>query len=71
MFIGRRKRHPNGHPGEAWIERSQRAKLLREAIEMHESGTLGQEEFASLTSELLAGRPVAEVPAPEAGDARG
>jgi hypothetical protein len=73
MFIGRRKRHPGGHPGDAWIERSRRAQLLREAIEMRDSGAMTQEEFASLTSQLLAGRPVVEAPdsAPKAGDTRG
>jgi len=40
---------------------------------MRDSGAMTQEEFASLTSQLLAGRPVVEAPdsAPKAGDTRG
>ena len=74
MFIGRHKRHPGGKaPGDAWVERSQRARLLREAIQMHDAGTLSQEEFASLTSRLLEGGPVPETPdrAPEIPGTRG
>ena len=60
MFIGRRKRHP----GDAWVERSRRAQLLQEAIRMRDSGALGEEEFALLTSRLLGGRAVPEALAP-------
>ena len=66
MFIGRRKRHP----GDAWVERSRRAQLLQEAIRMRDSGALGEEEFALLTSRLLGGRPVPEALDP-ASETRG
>jgi hypothetical protein len=63
MFIGRRKRHSgNKPPGDAWVERSQRARLLREAIQLRDSGALSEEEFASRTSQLLEGGPVPETP---------
>jgi hypothetical protein len=55
MFIGKRKRED---PGNAWVERSRRVHLLRKAIQMRDSGALSEEEFASLTSMLLEGRPV-------------
>jgi hypothetical protein len=68
MFIGRRKRRP----GDAWVERSRRVQLLHKAIQMRDSGALSEEEFASLSSLLLEGRPVPEVPgeAAETGDKR-
>ena len=63
MFIGRRKRRLRDKaPGDAWVERSRRARLLREAIQMHDSGTLNEEEFASLSSRILEGKPVPETP---------
>jgi hypothetical protein len=68
MFIGKRKRHSGGKPpGDVWVERSRRARRLREAIQMHDSGALSEEEFASLSSRLLEGGPVPETPdrAPE------
>ena len=74
MFIGRRRRRSgNKSPGDAWVERSQRARRLREAIQMRDSGTLSEEEFASLTSRLLEGGPVPERPdrAPETPGTRG
>jgi hypothetical protein len=58
MFIGRRKQHP----GNAWVERSRRVQLLRKAIQMRDSGAISEEEFASLSSLLLEGGPVPEVP---------
>jgi hypothetical protein len=57
VFIGRRKRHP----GDAWVERGRRAQLLHQAIQMRDSGALSEEEFASLSSLLLEGRPMPEV----------
>jgi hypothetical protein len=56
MFIGRRNRHPGG----TWVERSRRVQLLRRAIQMRDSGALSEDEFASLSSLLLEGRPVPE-----------
>jgi hypothetical protein len=69
MFLGRRKRNP----GDAWVERSRRARLLRTAIQMRDSGALSEEEFDTLTSRILAGLSVPEVPDPasETSDKRG
>jgi hypothetical protein len=57
MFIGKRKRPP----GDAWVERSRRAQLLHQAIQMRNSGALSEEEFTSLSELLLEGRPVPDV----------
>jgi hypothetical protein len=58
MFIGKRKRSP----GNAWVERSRRAQLLHQAIQMRDSGALSEEEFTSLSELLLEGRPMPDVP---------
>jgi hypothetical protein len=57
MFIGKRKRRP----GDAWVERSRRAQLLHQAIQMRDSGALSEEEFASLSEHLLQGSPMPDV----------
>jgi hypothetical protein len=57
MFIGKHKRRP----GDAWVERSRRAQLLHQAIQMRNSGALSEEEFASLSELLLEGRPMPDV----------
>jgi len=57
MFIGRHKRRP----GDAWVERSRRAQLLHQAIQMRDTGALSEQEFLSLSELLLEGRPMPDV----------
>jgi hypothetical protein len=53
-----RRRKPAGDVGRA--ERYRRRQLLWKAIELHNAGTLSDEEFDSLTSRLLGGQPLTD-----------
>jgi hypothetical protein len=54
-----RRRKSAGDFGRA--DRYRRRQLLWKAIELHNAGTLSDEEFDSLTSRLLGGQPLTDV----------